>query len=303
MISSYYIKLTYYFHQENCGSTWISPVKPIVNQKHIDSTDYKRRIETTKCIGAGSRLLSKKKLLDVIASSSNNNQKLEYLESINGAILNYKPIDQATPAENIDQNPTIETPTIEMFALGERKITGNDDIISEFQYIVNALLFTIQAKYDRKSESDFFPNFKTLIIDSISQVQKFNRDSYIHYDKIQNQTVVLQEMYSLLGTIRHGVSMNSFLVQSNVFNPFQFQPKIINSLQESNFAIMREQICHLFNSNNQSNRKGQTLIISESFLTSAYNEGKSGSLSLSAEEYSRFCQADVFISVYYLSLS
>jgi hypothetical protein len=179
--------------------------------------------------------------------------------------------------------------------LGERKITGNDDIISEFQYIVNALLFAIQAKYDRKNKYDFFSNFKTLIIDSISQVQNFNRDSYIHYDKTQNQTVLLQEMYSLLGTIRHGVPMNSFLVQSNVFDPFQFKPKIINNLQESDFTSLREQICHLFNSNNQSNRKGETLIISESFLNSAYDEAKKGSLSLSAEEYSRFCQADVFI--------
>jgi hypothetical protein len=48
--------------------------------------------------------------------------------------------------------------------------------------------------------------------------------------------------------------------------------------------------------NNQSNRKGQTLILNESFLDWAMEERKNCALSLSAEEYSRFCQADVFIT-------
>jgi hypothetical protein len=314
-----------FYQTKNSANNWVPPVESLlIGSKHNLSTCYKNRLTNTSKIGKGCEFAAKK-VLNVISNNTilDNKKKMDYLESLSGVIPKYTPfmlIEKAAVEEHeastfesesffvskFDQIYNIDNPgpvQAAEFILGPRKITFNDDIITEFQFILNALLFTINSKYGSSNSicvdgyKDYFNNFKTLIINGIFLVQDVNKREYIHYEKLEkfDGKVLLQEMFSLLGILRHGVPANSYLVESNISNPFQFQKDIINHLNESDFANLREQLCHLLNSNNQSNRKGQTLIISESFLDWATNEGDNGKLTLSAEEYSRFCQADIFI--------
>lgn len=307
------------------GNIWTSPVSLEFSRSHQKSDDFKNRLNEMNKVGSGinSQSSSTAQVLNILRNVDIK-KKNQILEPLKAVIVKYASVDLnenisdkrvpnilSDPIINViksvceitDKNSsTDDLNSINInFKLGEPIVTFYDDIISEFQYILNALLFSVVFKYDisrpTNTQSDKFTSiFKKLIIDGIHQVHQLNKSTYIHYEEMLNHDrVVLQEMFSLLGIIRFGVPDDSFLVTTDIFNPFEFNKNIIGNLEESQLDNLREQLCHLFNSNNQSNRRGITLMVSESFLKTATEEFINGTFSLSSEEYSRFCQAEIFI--------
>jgi len=69
-------------------------------------------------------------------------------------------------------------------------------------------------------------------------------------------------------------------------------------MESSDIALLNEQICHLVNSHSQNCRKGINLMLSESFMNMAIKDlQEAKNIMLSAEEYARFSQAEIFVHV------
>jgi hypothetical protein len=154
-----------------------------------------------------------------------------------------------------------------------------------------------------KNYSNFvYESYEKLIIKTIEKVHSLNKESYGKYDnltKTNERECVLQDFFPSLGILRSYTSVDPFLVKySSLLSPFSFGEKMMSELKDSDITTLNEQICHLLNSSSQNCRKGLTLMLNESFINSATVDLETHeTINLSAEDYSRFIQAEIFIAV------
>ena len=217
-----------------------------------------------------------------------SDQKNEMLQDIVDFYMKSQDIDVENQANSITENN---------FKLAQPIPSTNDDIIVEFQCALAALILTLSAKVNNDDSISF--KYKELIINAIHEVHRVNKTEYVHYENLEsNNNVVLQELFSSLGIIRSYTAIDTFLIKSDLLNPFSFNELDFSRLKESDISLLNEQICHLFNSHSQTNRKGITLMLNDSFMECANKDiTKTGKINLSAEEYSRFCQSEIFVVV------